>query len=197
MEVKYIGIIMKIKKNIAKQYEFLVALRQNQVTTPNDFTIGMGKLIKQAREKSGLSQAELATSLNRRQATISDIENGKSEIGILTLVQFALALNKPISYFFPKSILKDAVLDIKTPFQHEMIEIAERIEEFGGNQELVKNIINVLVAEYEKNFDREIGGFFEEDDYYDALVAEQEQDDEEEDDDDDDDEGNAQEQQPK
>jgi transcriptional regulator with XRE-family HTH domain len=43
-------------------------------------------------ENQNLSQAELSNRLNRRQATISDIENGKSEIGVLTLVQFAIEL---------------------------------------------------------------------------------------------------------
>ena len=102
-------------KAYEKQLEFIRLLKANELTTPNDFTIGMGELIRQAREDKGLSQADLAKALNRRQGTISDIENGKSEIGILTLVQFAVELKKPISYFFPASLLRDNLVDVKTP----------------------------------------------------------------------------------
>ena len=112
---------MTKRKDIEKQLKFLDRLRKNQLTTPNEFTIEMGQLIKRAREDKGFNQAELAKELNRRQATISDIENGKSEIGILTLVQFAVILNKPISYFFPESLLKEYVLDVKTNFQQQIL----------------------------------------------------------------------------
>ncbi len=136
-----------------KQIEFIRLLRANELITPNDFTIGMGGLIRQAREDKGLSQADLAKVLNRRQGTISDIENGKSEIGILTLVQFAVELKKPISYFFPASLLRDNLVDVKTPFQHKMLEIADYIEPLGG-VELTLEILNVLQKHFFEDMDR-------------------------------------------
>ena len=81
---------MTTDENWPQAIEFFQKLRNNELKTPNEFTIGMGKLIKKAREESKISQAELAKNINRRPATISDIENGKSEIGILTLVLLAL-----------------------------------------------------------------------------------------------------------
>ena len=147
-------------KAYERQLEFIRLLRANELTTPNDFTIGMGELIRQAREDKGLSQADLAKALNRRQGTISDIENGKSEIGILTLVQFAVELKKPISYFFPASLLRDNLVDVKTPFQHKMLEIADYIEPLGGT-ELTLNMLDVLqkhfytemdIAEHPENY---------------------------------------------
>lgn len=140
---------MAKKNDLTKQSEFIVDLIANKLTTPNEFTFGMGELIRKAREDKGLSQADLAKQLNRRQATISDIENGKSEIGILTLLQFAVVLNKPISYFFPNSLLRDHVIDVKTPFQFEMLEIAERIELFAGDKDLVLDILKLLANSFE------------------------------------------------
>ncbi len=69
---------------------------------PNRFTIGMGELIRQAREESGFSQRELASKIYRRQAALSDIENGKMEPNTSTLVFLSYNLNKPILYFFPE-----------------------------------------------------------------------------------------------
>jgi transcriptional regulator with XRE-family HTH domain len=149
---------MANQKDLNKQFEFLDRLRKNQLTTPNEFTKGMGHLIKQAREDKGISQLELAKELNRRQATISDIENGKSEIGILTLVQFAVYLNKPISYFFPNSLLKEHVLDVKTNFQHKMLERARLIEEFMGNQNTTLDILDVLIKQQEEEFEAAMTG---------------------------------------
>jgi transcriptional regulator with XRE-family HTH domain len=69
---------------------------------PNEFTLATGRLIKQAREARRLSQRELADALGRRQASVSDMENGKMEPSASTLVQLAQVLEKPITYFFPK-----------------------------------------------------------------------------------------------
>lgn len=148
-------------ENFDKQVEFLQQLRRNQLSTPNLFTIGMGELIRQARENIGLSQADLAKALNRRQGTISDIENGKSDISITTLVQFAIELKKPISYFFPESLLRDSLVDVKTSFQHKMLEIASNMEPFG-DQKLVLEILDVL----EKHFFEEQDRLEHPEDYY-------------------------------
>ena len=87
---------------VHRHEEFLKNLMENELTVPNEFTLEMGKLIRSAREEEGLSQTELAEKLSKRQATISDFETGKIEIGILTLVQLAIVFGKPISYFIPE-----------------------------------------------------------------------------------------------
>lgn len=69
---------------------------------PNKFTVEMGKLIQQAREDSGLSQGELADRIFRRRETLSIIENGRSEVGAITLARISAHTNKPLSYFFPE-----------------------------------------------------------------------------------------------
>jgi transcriptional regulator with XRE-family HTH domain len=135
------------KDKVFQDIEFLNLLQANKLKTPNDFTIQMGQLIKKAREEKGISQTELAKNLNRRPATISDIENGKSEISVLTLVAFAIELNKTITYFFPESLLKNSIADIQSPFQNKMHELSQAIEEFG-DRELTLEILDVLVDHY-------------------------------------------------
>jgi len=79
----------------------LVADKQS---APNRFTVEMGKKVRAARTEAGLLQGDLAKIVGRRQATISDIEHGKKEMGLSTLVLIAAALKKPITYFFPPDL---------------------------------------------------------------------------------------------
>lgn len=123
---------MSPKSDPIHDVEFINQLKANQVKTPNDFIISMGELIRAAREEREISQAALAKETKRRPSTISAIEKGKSEIGVLTLVTFAIVLNKPISYFFPPSLLQDWIVDIKTPYEHKMLDIARELEHIGG-----------------------------------------------------------------
>jgi transcriptional regulator with XRE-family HTH domain len=88
---------------------------------PNKFTIEMGKLIQKAREEAGLSQEELAKVLYVRRPTISEIENGKSEISAGRLALLAGNLNKPISYFYPKWILRKITKEQLTPEEEEAV----------------------------------------------------------------------------
>lgn len=66
---------------------------------PHVFTMQMGEQIKKAREEIGLSQGELAKSIKKRQATVSDLENGKSLPTLETLTYLAITLKKPLLYF--------------------------------------------------------------------------------------------------
>ncbi|PUZ21823.1 XRE family transcriptional regulator [Chitinophaga parva] len=53
----------------------------------------IGAMVKQAREYRGLSQEKLAENAALRRATIVDIELGKTNFEINTLVRIASALN--------------------------------------------------------------------------------------------------------
>lgn len=149
---------MNDDRDIRKDVEFIEKLKANELKTPNEFTIEMGKFIRKAREDAGFSQAEFAKKTNRRPATISDIENGKSEIGVLTLALFAITLQKPISYFFPESLLKKFVLDVKTPFEQEVLEIAKDIE-FFGDETLTLGLLKVLRNHFEEGYLRANSGY--------------------------------------
>ncbi len=89
---------------MAKILEILADLLGDKEPIPNKFTIGLGKLARTAREEAGLSQTELANLVYRRRSTISDLENGKSKVGITTLSLISVALDKPITYFIPPNI---------------------------------------------------------------------------------------------
>ena len=59
--------------------------------------------IVEAREEKGLTQKQLSKLSGISQSKISKTENGARYIGASQLYILAIALNKPISFFFPKN----------------------------------------------------------------------------------------------
>jgi transcriptional regulator with XRE-family HTH domain len=53
----------------------------------------IGQMVRQLREARGMSQQDLADAAALRRATVTDIENGKANFEINTLVRIAAALN--------------------------------------------------------------------------------------------------------
>ncbi len=88
---------------------------------PNKFTRAMGKLIKDAREERDMSQTELSEHVYRRQAAISEMENGKMEVDAFTLMLMAAALEKPLTYFFPRPWVRHVPQEDLSPFEQELI----------------------------------------------------------------------------
>ena len=72
---------------------------------PNKFTRYMGDAVRRAREEAGISQKDLAEKIFRRQATLSDIENGKVEVETSTLSLLSYYLKKPLGYFLSKTFI--------------------------------------------------------------------------------------------
>ncbi len=140
------------KKQLDKDVDFFNKLYANELSTPNDFTKGLGKLIKKAREEMGYSQAKLADAMSRRQATVSDIENGKSEIGLLTLILLCVTLNKPITYYIPPTIYSGIVSEIHSPLEQEALNIIRSIEE-EGDPALAIEILKLLANYYSKSLE--------------------------------------------
>lgn len=56
----------------------------------------IGVILKQAREKAGLTQEEIAQRLHTKKTAISRIENHAEDIKLSTLVNFARALGKDL-----------------------------------------------------------------------------------------------------
>ena len=98
---------------------------------PNKFTIGMGELIKQARKEAGLSQKELAESAYFSQANLSKVENGKVEVGSSELIYLSSVLRKPITYFFPKQLIRHLNPDSQFPdeLMDELFLVAKRLND--------------------------------------------------------------------
>lgn len=90
-------------------------------TRPNKFTIYMGDKIRQAREEAGFSQEKLAQLVYLRRATLSDIENGKSEPDASTFVHIAYSTNKPLAFFLPDFIYSELKQEDLSPEENELI----------------------------------------------------------------------------
>jgi len=80
-------------------------LRNDRPNLPNKFSIALGEKIRQARNEAKISQAELAEISYLKQSSISRIEFGLRAISSEDILFLSYALNKPISYFFPKELL--------------------------------------------------------------------------------------------
>ncbi len=81
---KYIMKRKKADKEFAKDYEKDI----------ENFKIGV--LLRQAREREGITQEEIARKLNTKKSAISRIENHSEDIRLSTLRKYAEALGKEI-----------------------------------------------------------------------------------------------------
>lgn len=89
----------------------------------------MGNLIRKAREEAGFSQRELASKIYRRQAALSEMENGLMQPDAETLLIMSYYLNKPISYFFPKNLLPEPEADELTETEKSLLMEARLLDE--------------------------------------------------------------------
>lgn len=60
----------------------------------------LGKRIRQARERIGMSQEGLAEAVQRDQKAVSEYETGKRKLPAIDIPTFASVLGVPYSYFF-------------------------------------------------------------------------------------------------
>lgn len=88
---------------------------------PNKFTHALGQLIRDAREAREMSQTELGNLVYRRQAAISQMENGQMEPPASTVMLLAAALEKPITYFFPRPWVRHVPKEDLAPIEQELI----------------------------------------------------------------------------
>lgn len=88
---------------------------------PNKFTIYMGEKIRDGRIEAGMSQQELAKLIYKRQAALSDYENGKTMVDADTLALLAHNLNKPIEYFYPPYSFTNLKPEDLSPMEKEII----------------------------------------------------------------------------
>ena len=67
----------------------------------------LGARIREARERLGLSQDQLAELVSKDQAAISAYENGKRKLAAVDLPSFANVLQMPLLYFFEGDVSPD------------------------------------------------------------------------------------------
>lgn len=114
-----------------------------QGSVPNKFTIELGNRVREARKQLGISQRDLAKIVYRRQATISDIENGKSEPTASTLLYLSYALQKPIGYFIPFGIVELELNDLVPKEQELIFQVRRLMHETDDDEEIDKLIAQV------------------------------------------------------
>ena len=83
-----------LKKYISKR-------KKRDAEFSEDFEIGyeqfkLGVILRQEREKAGLTQEELAQRMNTKKSAISRIENHAEDIKLSTLEKFAQAIGKTL-----------------------------------------------------------------------------------------------------
>src|SRR5688500_18181563 len=72
----------------------------------NDIAIEIGELIRAARREGGLSQEQLAHQLDKRQATISNWEQGYTLPGVDDLLLIAGILGRSVNELLPPDVPK-------------------------------------------------------------------------------------------
>lgn len=66
--------------------------------------VELGKRIRQARERTGISQEGFAELIDKDQRAISEYEHGTRRVSVIELPKLARALGVPILYFFEGDI---------------------------------------------------------------------------------------------
>lgn len=72
----------------------------------------IGGKIKDAREKSGFSQQQLANAIGKKTSTyITFIESGRRKVSLEDLEEIAKVLNQPLNFFLEKASAQEEVKD--------------------------------------------------------------------------------------
>jgi|SRR6266540_6190306 len=108
--------------------KLLETLSTDDRILPNKFTKAMGKRIRDARLEAKMSQAELAEKAYFKQSSISKIESGNRAVAAEDILYLCFALNKPISYFFPKEFSEEFGEEDLTPDEKEFLMIARQMK---------------------------------------------------------------------
>lgn len=95
---------------------------------PNRFTETLGKLIRDARIEANMSQGELAEKAYFRQSSISKIETGMRSLAAEDILYLSYALDKPISYFFPKEFTEEFISKEEQQLEEELIMQVRRLD---------------------------------------------------------------------
>jgi transcriptional regulator with XRE-family HTH domain len=98
----------------------------------------------------------LSEKLSKHQETISDFENGKIEIGILTFVKLTKVFGKPISYFIHDMTFLVSISDIHNKWEEEALATFRSIE-YEGDPHLALRLLKTLDEYFAETRDQEWG----------------------------------------
>lgn len=99
-----------------------------------DFYSGLGRRIREVRQKNNLTQEALASLVSLTRTSVTNIEKGRQQVLVHTLVEIAAALKVS-----PESLLPKAI-----PSAHPLDELLEgRSQE---EQEWVKTVVDTAIG---------------------------------------------------
>jgi transcriptional regulator with XRE-family HTH domain len=105
----------------------------------------IGKMIRELRISAGMSRQQLADQISVTHQQLKKYEDGDNRISAGRLAAIAIALNKPVSYFFDEDTQNDSAV-LPTDHQRMCIELARnfmKIEDPTYKQavnDLVRNL---------------------------------------------------------
>jgi len=93
--------IISGENDVSDLQKYISKRKKRDPEFAEDFEIGyeqfkLGVLLREAREKAGLTQEELARRMNTKKSAISRIENHAEDIKLSTLEKFAQAIGKTL-----------------------------------------------------------------------------------------------------
>jgi transcriptional regulator with XRE-family HTH domain len=74
---------------------------QPDAPVESGFLLGVGRLIRAARENAGISQAALEREADLRPPTIAQVERGERDLGVHELIRVAAVLKTDPATFIP------------------------------------------------------------------------------------------------
>lgn len=120
----------------------------------NAFLKLFGRRMREARERVGLTQEELAIRIGRAQNLISRYERGRQGIHISELPILAQALSVPIAYFFGESTASEeisAILERLTPPMQQAAK--ETLIDYMNLQNFLTKAVQDAIAHGEASVD--------------------------------------------
>jgi len=95
----------------------------------DELNIGIGVKIREIRKSQKLNQAILAQNANIRQASLSDIENGKREIKISEMIEICSLLKVPLIKLLPASITMDWLIGNISDDEKKLVNLYRNMSE--------------------------------------------------------------------
>lgn len=113
---------------------------------PSDADRFIGRRVRQARRELGMTQEGLAESLNLTFQQVQKYESGRSRLSAGRLREVAVALGKPVGYFYEPFPVPPAVPDADHAKLRVLKQDAKKLVDSLASIEDLKVAIHVLTA---------------------------------------------------
>ncbi|PTJ89985.1 helix-turn-helix domain-containing protein [Staphylococcus simulans] len=126
--------------------------------------MNIGDNIKKIRKERNITQSELATKMGISQSYLSDIENGRKNLGIATVEKIANKLGVSVAYLTSGNKMMGDLTDEE--IEEEMFKMSKKISQSKSRrEEKIKeslfNLINNDLSFFETHYFNNIYNFYE------------------------------------